>query len=151
MNGMESMHGSEVSEPGSYQSSSIYSKYETILPLGLPWWLRQWRICLQCQRLGSKPGLVRSPGEGHGRPLQYSCLQNSVKRGAWWTTAMGSQRIWQNWATNTLTFFQPSFRSGSQKSLPFWFPWRIVFLSSTDNSSKGTPAGHNKYISDRAK
>ena len=36
--------------------------------------------------LGSIPGLGRSPGEGHGNPLQYSCLENSIDRGAWWAT-----------------------------------------------------------------
>ena len=34
--------------------------------------------------LGSIPGLGRSPGEGHGNPFQYSCLENSTDRGAWW-------------------------------------------------------------------
>ena len=34
--------------------------------------------------LGLIPGLGRSPGEGNGNPLQYSCLENSVDRGAWW-------------------------------------------------------------------
>ena len=33
---------------------------------------------------GSIPGLGRSPGEGHGNPLQYSCLENPMDRGAWW-------------------------------------------------------------------
>ena len=33
--------------------------------------------------LGSIPGLGRSPGEGSGNPLQYSCLENSMDRGAW--------------------------------------------------------------------
>ena len=33
---------------------------------------------------GSIPGLGRSPGEGNGNPLQYSCLENSIDRGAWW-------------------------------------------------------------------
>ena len=33
--------------------------------------------------LGSVPGLGRSPGEGYGYPLQYSCLENSMERGAW--------------------------------------------------------------------
>ena len=33
--------------------------------------------------LGSIPGLGRSPGEGKGYPLQYSCLENSTDRGAW--------------------------------------------------------------------
>ena len=32
---------------------------------------------------GSIPGLGRSPGGGHGRPLQYSCLENPMDRGAW--------------------------------------------------------------------
>ena len=36
--------------------------------------------------LGSIPGLGRSPGEGNGNPLQYSCLENPVDRGAWWAT-----------------------------------------------------------------
>ena len=42
---------------------------------------------------GSIPGLGRSPGEGNGNPLQYSCLQNSMDRGAWWATVIGSQRV----------------------------------------------------------
>ena len=33
--------------------------------------------------LGLIPGLGRSPGGGHGNPLQYSCLENSMDRGAW--------------------------------------------------------------------
>ena len=31
----------------------------------------------------------RSPGEGNGNPLQYSCLENSMDRGAWWATVHG--------------------------------------------------------------
>ena len=33
--------------------------------------------------LGSTPGLARSPGQGNGNPLEYSCLENSMDRGAW--------------------------------------------------------------------
>ena len=36
--------------------------------------------------VGSIPGLGRYPGEGHGNPFQYSCLQNPMDRGAWWAT-----------------------------------------------------------------
>ena len=36
--------------------------------------------------LGSIPGLGRSPRKGSGNPLQYSCLENSMDRGAWWAT-----------------------------------------------------------------
>ena len=35
---------------------------------------------------GSIPGLGRSPGEGNGNPLQYSCLENPMDRGAWQAT-----------------------------------------------------------------
>ena len=35
---------------------------------------------------GSIPGSGRSPGEENGNPLQYSCLENSMVRGAWWAT-----------------------------------------------------------------
>ena len=38
-------------------------------------------------------GLGRSPGEGKGNPLQNSCLENSMGRGAWWATVYGSQRV----------------------------------------------------------
>ena len=38
---------------------------------------------------GSIPGSGRSPGEGHGNPLQYSCLENPMDRGAWWATVHG--------------------------------------------------------------
>ena len=43
--------------------------------------------------VGSIPGLARSPGEGHGTPLQYSCLENPMDRGAWWATVHGLQRV----------------------------------------------------------
>ena len=36
--------------------------------------------------LGSIPGSGRSPGGGHGNPLQYSGLENPMDTGAWWTT-----------------------------------------------------------------
>ena len=39
--------------------------------------------------LGSISRLGRSPGEGNGNPLQYSCLENSMVRGAWWATVHG--------------------------------------------------------------
>jgi len=39
--------------------------------------------------LGSVPGLGRSPGEGNVNSLQYSCLEISMDRGAWWATVHG--------------------------------------------------------------
>jgi len=40
------------------------------------------------------PMLGRSPGEGNGNPLQYSCLENPMHRGAWWATADGVTKSW---------------------------------------------------------
>ena len=42
---------------------------------------------------GSVLGLGRSPGEGNGNPLQYSCLGNPVDRGAWQATVYGVARV----------------------------------------------------------
>ena len=53
--------------------------------------------------LGSIPGSGRSPGEGNGNPLQYSCLENSMDRGAQRTTVHGVTKS-QTGLSNTLTF-----------------------------------------------
>ena len=44
--------------------------------------------------LGSIPGSGRAPGEGHGSPLQYSCLEDPMARGAWWATVYGVTKSW---------------------------------------------------------
>ena len=44
--------------------------------------------------LGLIPGLGRSPGEGNGNPLQHSCLENPMDRGAWWVTVHGVSKSW---------------------------------------------------------
>ena len=41
--------------------------------------------------MGSIPESGRSPGEGHGNPLQYSSLENPMDRGAWWATVCGDE------------------------------------------------------------
>ena len=46
-------------------------------------------ISYNARDLGSISGLGRSPGEGHGNPLQYSCLENFINRGAWRATVPG--------------------------------------------------------------
>ena len=59
------------------------------LLLGFPWWLR----CKESTCYAEEPGLIpesgRSPGEGNGNPLQYSCLENSMDRGVWQATVFG--------------------------------------------------------------
>ena len=44
-------------------------------------------------------GQEDSPGEGNGNPLQYSCLDNPMDRGAWWATVHGVTRVGHNLAT----------------------------------------------------
>ena len=44
---------------------------------------------------GSIPGSRRSPGGGHGNPLQYSCLENPMDRGPWWATV---HRVTESWS-----------------------------------------------------
>ena len=90
--------------------------------------------------LGSIPGSRRCSGKGNGKPLQYSCLENPMDRGAWQAIvhgglqSMGSQRVRHNWATNTTTTILVTFSS------PWWAGveslWQIVFASvETLNSS----------------
>ena len=43
---------------------------------------------------GLIPGLERSPGVGNGNPLQYSCLENSMDRGAWRARVHGVKKSW---------------------------------------------------------
>ena len=42
--------------------------------------------------VGWIPGSGRSPGGGNGNPLQYSCLENPMDRGAWWATVSGGHK-----------------------------------------------------------
>ena len=50
---------------------------------------------------GSIPGLGRSPGEGNGNPLWYSCLENPMDTGAWRATVHGVTRVRHDLATET--------------------------------------------------
>ena len=56
---------------------------------GLPWWLSGKESACDVGDLSLIPGLGRSPGEGNGNPLQYSCLENPTDGGAWRTIAHG--------------------------------------------------------------
>ena len=51
------------------------------------------------QDLGAIPGLGRSPAEGNGNPLCYSCLENPMDRGAWQATDYGVARVRHDWET----------------------------------------------------
>ena len=50
--------------------------------------------CRRCKRCRLHPLVRRIPGEGSGNPLQYSCLENPLDRGAWWATVHGLTKGW---------------------------------------------------------
>ena len=60
-----------------------------IYNLGSPGGLNGKESAYNTGNLGLIPGLGRSPGEGNGNPLQSSCLENPMDRGAWWATVHG--------------------------------------------------------------
>ena len=55
---------------------------------------------------GSIPESGRSPGEGNGNPLQYSCLENPMDRGAWWATVYGAAELDTTEATSWENYMQ---------------------------------------------
>ena len=55
---------------------------------GLLWWLNSKESAYRAGDPGSIPGLGRYLRGGHGNPLQYSCLENSMDRGAWQATVL---------------------------------------------------------------
>ena len=65
--------------------------------------------------VGLIPGSGRSPGEGNGNPLQYSCLENSMDTGAWQALVPGLTRVGHNLVTKP-----PQQQTSRCKSLALW-------------------------------
>ena len=65
----------------------IYGRIKQII--GLPRELSGKESACNAGDVGSIPGSGRSPEVGNGNPLQYSCLENFIDRGAWWATVHG--------------------------------------------------------------
>ena len=72
------------------ETSPSYSLIGQLTPsqlqVGLHWWLSGKESACNAgatEDIGSIPGSEKSPGEGHGNPLQYSCLEHPMDRGAW--------------------------------------------------------------------
>ena len=90
--------------------------------------------------LGLIPISGRPPGEGNCTPLQYSCLENPMDRGAWWLQTMGSQRAGHDWATNIffLSYTTYQWKSG------IWFRKFVpIFLLTTLASTKKTEVSYS--------
>ena len=59
---------------------------------GLPWWLRRWRICLQCRKPWFDPGVGKIHCKREWHPTSV-CLEKSMDREAWWATVHGITKI----------------------------------------------------------
>ena len=59
---------------------------------GLLWWLSGTETAFQCRRHRFDPWVGKIPGEENGNPLQYSCLGNTMDKGAWWATVHGVRK-----------------------------------------------------------
>ena len=83
---------------------SAYKLLSHIWPnLGYPWWLSGKDFAYRAGYVGLILGSGRSPGEGNGNTLWYSCLGNPMNRGAWWFTVHGVARVRYNLGTKTTT------------------------------------------------
>ena len=72
--------------------------------MGFPSWCVVENPFANARDLGSTPGSGRSPGEGNGNPLQYSCLENSMDGGAWWAAVHAVAMSRTGLSDVTLTF-----------------------------------------------
>ena len=83
---------------------------------GLPWWLSGKESACQAGDAGLILGLERSPREGNGYLLQYSCLGNSMDRGTWRAAVHGVAKSWTQPSTHAhkseREFPQPAQRTG---------------------------------------
>ena len=70
------------------------------------------------------PGLGRSPGEGNGNPLQYSCLENPMDRGAWQAIVHGVTRVRHDLATKPPPHGNISCKDGHNKGQKWYGPNR---------------------------
>ena len=64
----------------------------------LPWWLNSKESTYQCRRRRFDPWVRKIPGDGRGNPLQYSCLEKPMDKGAWQATVHGVTRVRHNLA-----------------------------------------------------
>ena len=103
-----------------FDSWSGSSSGEGIVFLGFPSSSNGKESTCNVGDLGSIPGLGRSPGGGHGKPLQYPCLENSYGQEPGGLHSMDSQRVGHDWATKhtvQATIYRQSL-SFSNTSLP---------------------------------
>ena len=88
---------------------------------------------------GSIPGLGRSPGGGHGNPLQYLCLENPMDRGAWWAIVHRVAKSWtqlKQLSTHTYRGYNISISSSSLSIQKYLFQC-VLGGQTTEEHSQG--------------
>ena len=91
----------------------------------LPRWFSGKESAYNAGDIGSIPGSGRSPGEGNGNPLQYSCLGNPMDRGAWEAIVHGvtKSQAWPgDWARTHSGLTEPWETTSPVSGFPFHFP-----------------------------
>ena len=91
---------------------------------------------------GLIPGSGRSPGEGNGNPLQYSCLENPMDGGVWWVTAHGIAKSWIRLSDFTFTFSFFYIVRASQVSLGI----KILPANAGDTGEAGSIPGLGRSL-----
>ena len=92
-----------------FAKESQLCHFPYLIWFGLPWWLSGKELTCNAGcagDTGSIPGSGRSPGGGHGNPLQYSCLENPMEEPGG-LQSIGSQRVgheWSDWAYTYLIY-----------------------------------------------
>ena len=112
---------------------------------GLPRWLSKESVC-QCGEagdVGSVPELGRSPGGGHGNPLEYSCLETPTDQEVWWITVHGvSDRTeWLSMHTcriNTRIVIKPKCPSTEKWIKKMWHIFTIEYYSTIKRNETGS-------------
>ena len=90
----------EQSKPGRAKEETVLERKDEVSGsfkqlFGFPGGSDGKEFACNAEDQGSVPGCVRSPGEENGGPLQYSCLENSMERGAWRATVHGVTKSWK--------------------------------------------------------
>ena len=97
--------------------------------------------------LGSIPGLGKSLGEGYSNPLQYSCLENPMDRGAWWATVheVSKSRTWLSAAAQHTWRGRYSWPSISQLPIHGWLTlpmWSLPQIQTANYTISHKGLGH---------
>ena len=93
----------------------------------------------QCKRHGFDPWVGKIPWRGHGHPLQYSCLENPMDRGAWWATVhrVAKSQTWLKWLSTAQNSWRETLKYHRHSEMKvFHYQWRFhTVLTSLESSN----------------